>query len=183
MGETQATTWAAVVRTKKPALFGIHDQINSSRIARGKRNADPPESLRWQSLPAHMFPVVASIPGAIEPAARSVRGSVDAPGWPSRLPQRCVNHFRIAGLESKIDRPAAFVVKQNLLPALSSIFRTENASLRVRPVSVTQRRHENLVRVTSVHEDSPDLPRILQPDVLPRLAAVGGLVHSIPVRD
>src|SRR5229473_1386697 len=139
--------------------------------------------IRWQSLPAHMFPMVASISRAIESAARAVRRSVDAPWRPSRLPQRCVNHFRIAGLESKIDRAGVFVVKQNLLPALSSIFRTENAPLRVRPVSVTQRRHENLVRVPRVHNDPPDLPRILQPDVFPRLAAVGGLVHPIPVRN
>src|SRR6267154_1803263 len=176
-------TLPAVVRTKKPAFLGIQDQINSPRVARRKRDADPSESLRWQSLPAYMFPMVAPITRAIQPAARAVRRSVDAPRRPSRLPQRCVNHFRIAGLESKIDRARVFVLKQNLLPALSSIFRTENAALRVRPISMPHRRHENFVRVTRVHEDSPDLPRILQPHVFPRLAAVSGLVHPIPVRD
>src|SRR5216683_5832906 len=65
-------TLPAVVRTKKTAFLGIHDQINSPRVTRRKRDADPPESLRRQSLPAHMFPMVASITGAIEPAARTI---------------------------------------------------------------------------------------------------------------
>ena len=104
-------TLPTVVRTIEPALLGIHDQINPPRIARRKCDADPSESLRWQSLPAHMFPMIASITRAIEPAARSVRRSVDAPRRPPRLPQRGVNYFWIAGLESKIDPARVFVVK------------------------------------------------------------------------
>src|SRR5260370_8262316 len=123
--------------------------------------------------------MIAGIIRPIQPAARSVRWCVDTPRWPSRLPQRCVNHFRIAGLESKIDRAGVFVVKQNLLPALSSIFRTEYAALCVRPVSVTQRRHENLVRVPLAHDDSPDFPRILQPHLFPPLPALARLSPPI----
>src|SRR5260370_17432722 len=160
--------------------MGIHNEINASGIAGRKSEADPSESIRRKSLPARMFPMIASIRRAVEPAARAVRRSVDAPRRPSRLPQRCVNHFWIAGLESKVDRPGVFVLKQNLLPALSSIFRTENPSLLVRPVSVTQRRHENLVRVPRVPDDPPHLPRILHPPRLPRLPPSPGLVHPIP---
>src|SRR5712664_2848060 len=125
--------------------------------------------------------MIAPVIGAIEAAARPVRRRVNAPRWPAGLPQRGKNRLRIPRFESQIDRSGVFVVKENFLPALSTIFRTKETSLLVRPVRMTQRRGENPVRVARVHKDPPDLPRILQPDVRPRLAAVRGLVHPIPV--
>src|SRR6266849_9834337 len=105
--------------------------------------------------------MIASITRAIKPAARSVGRGVDAPRRPSRLPQRDKNRFRISRFECQIDRAGVFVVKENFLPALSTIFRTEDAALLVRPVSMTQRRHKNLIRIARVHDDPPNLPRVL----------------------
>src|SRR6266852_3687224 len=135
-------------------------------------SCDFKKTLRWQSLSGHVIPMVASINRAIKPAARPVRRRVDAPRWPSRLPQRGKNRFRIPRLERDVDPAGVFVVKQNFLPALSPVFRTKHTALQVRPVSMTQRRDENPVRIPRVHDDPSDLPRILQPDVRPRLAPV-----------
>src|SRR5260370_37611590 len=123
-----------------------------------------------------MFPMITPVISAIKPAARPVRRRVNAPRWPAGLPQRGKNCIWIPRFERHIDRARVFVVKQNFLPALSAIFRTKNSALRVRTVRMTQRRGENPVWVARVHEDPPDLPRILQPDVHPRFAAVRGLV-------
>src|SRR5713226_8407308 len=62
-------TLPAVVRSIEPALLGIHDQINPPRIARRKSDADPSETLRWFCLPAHIFPMNASIARARKTAA------------------------------------------------------------------------------------------------------------------
>src|ERR1700682_3615643 len=40
-------TLPAVVRTKEPALLGVHDQINPPRITRRKSDSDPSETFRW----------------------------------------------------------------------------------------------------------------------------------------
>src|SRR5713226_5640687 len=165
-------TLPAVVRTKQPALLGVHDQINPPRIARRKSNSDSPKTLRWQSLSGHVIPMVASINRAIKPAARPVRRRVDAPRWPSRLPQRGKNGFWISRLECQIDRACILIVKKNLLPALSPIFRKKHPALLVRLISVTKRGHKNSISVPQLHKDPPNLPRILQPDVRPGLAAV-----------
>ena len=125
--------------------------------------------------------MIAPVNRAIQPAARSIRRRVDAPRRPSRLPQRCVNRSWISRFERQINRARVFVMKQNFLPTLSAIFRAEHPSLLVRPVRMPQRGDENLVYVSRVNDDSPNLPRVLQPDVHPRFAAVRGLVHSIPV--
>src|SRR5260370_8912419 len=61
-------TLPAVVRTQQPALLGVHDQITPPRIARRKSNSDSPTSLRCQSLPGHLTPIVASTNPAIKPA-------------------------------------------------------------------------------------------------------------------
>ena len=125
--------------------------------------------------------MIAPVNRAIQPAARSIRRRVDAPRRPPCLPQRCVNRSWIPRFERQINRARVFVMKQNFLPTLSAIFRAEHPSLLVRPVRMPQRGDENLVYVPRVHDDSPNLPRVLQPDVHPRFAAVRGLVHSIPV--
>ena len=104
-------TLPAVVRTKEPALLGVRDQINPPWIARRKSDADPAEAFRWQPLPGHVFPVIATVAGAIKATARSVRRRVSAPRWPARLPQCRVNRSRISWLERQIDRSRVFIVK------------------------------------------------------------------------
>src|SRR5207253_2403395 len=176
-------TLPTVVRTIEPALLGVHDQINPPRIAWRKSNPDPSETFRWQSLSGQMFPMVAPVSGAIQAAARSAGRGVNTPRRPAGLPQSGKNRFRISRFERQIDCSCVIVVKENFLPALSAVLRTEDASLLVRPVGMTKRSDENSVRVPRVHEDPPDLPRIIQPDMRPVLAAVRGLVHSIPARN
>ena len=125
--------------------------------------------------------MIAPVNRAIQPAARSIRRRVDAPRRPPCLPQRCINRSWISWFERQINRARVFVMKQNFLPVLSAIFRAVHAAFLVRPVRMPQRGDENLVYVSRVNDDSPNLPRVLQPDVHPRFAAVRGLVHSIPV--
>src|SRR5437016_14411548 len=139
-----------VIRTKQPTFLCVHDQINSPRIARRKRYANSSQSFRRQSLPVHAFPMIAPVNRAIQPAARSIRGRVDAPRRPSRLPQRCVNRSWIPRFERQINRARVFVMKQNFLPTLSAIFRAEHPSLLVRTVRMPQRGDDNLVYVSRV---------------------------------
>ena len=149
---------SAVIRPVQPALLGIHDQVNPFRIARRKRDSDSPEAFRRQALSRHRLPVVSAVIRTIQPAAGPTRRRVDAPRRPSCLPQRSVNRSRISRLERQINRSRVLVVEQNLLPLLSSVFRTKNAALLVRSVRVSQRRHKNPVRVARIHQNSSNLP-------------------------
>ncbi len=72
-------------------------------------------------------------------------------------------------------------MKQNPLPFLPAILRIKNAALRIRPVRMSQRRDKNFFRVFRINQNPRNLPRILQPNVRPRLPAVRGPVHPIPV--
>src|SRR6267154_245675 len=119
-----------------------------------------------------MSPMIAAIRRAIQPAARSIRRWVNAPRRPSRLPKRSKNRLRIPRLEGQINPARVFIMKQYFLPAFSAVFRTENAPFRIWPVRMPQGRHKNFVGIARIYEDSSDLPRILQPDMLPRLAGV-----------
>src|SRR5438093_13734960 len=116
--------------------------------------------------------MIALVDRDIQPAAQSIRRWIHAPRRPSRLPQRCVNRARISWLERQINLARVLVMKQNFLPTLSAIFRAEHASLLVRPVRMPQRGDENLVYASPLHDDSRNLPRIFEPNVRSRYAAV-----------
>src|SRR5260370_22245151 len=132
-------------------------------------------------MSAYLLPMIAAVIRPIKPTGRSVRRRVNAPRRPACLPKRCKNRLRSRRFERHIDCCGVFIAKEDFLPALPSIYRTEDAALLVRPVGMTQCSDENFVCIPRVHYDSPDLSRILQPDVRPCLAAVRGLVHPIPV--
>jgi len=82
--------------------------------------------------------------------------------------------FGFPGSNARSIAPVFFIVKENFLPALSSIFRTEDASLLVRPVSMTQRGDEKLclsfcgstrIRPICRESSSPMRVHVLPPSV------------------
>src|SRR5581483_3626093 len=59
----------------------------------------------------------------------------------------------------------------------------EEAALLVGPVEATQGADVNNIGIFGMDSDAADLERLLEPHVLPSLAAVGGLVNSISIGD
>src|SRR6185369_1983806 len=72
---------------------------------------------------------------------------------------------------------------QHLLPGLAAVGRLVEAAVAPRAPQRPLRRHVDDVRVARVHDDLADVLARLEPDVLPRGAAVVGPVDAVAVGD
>src|SRR5215211_6359707 len=72
---------------------------------------------------------------------------------------------------------------EHLLPTLAAIGRAEDAALGVRPPDVPERRDVDEVGVLRVDADAGDVAGVGEAAVRPGLAAIGGLVDTVAVRD
>src|SRR5215469_11519520 len=86
-------------------------------------------------------------------------------------------------IESYIDSAGILVFIKNLLPGLAAIERAEDAPLRVGSIGMAECRDKRDIRIRWIDDDFANGSRIVQTDVLPRLAAVERLVHAVAVRD
>src|SRR5579859_4374171 len=123
--------------------------------------------------------MVSAVSRTIQPAARAARRGINAPGRSARLPQRGKYGCRIPRLECEVNRAGVLIMEQHFLPVSASIFRTKDAALLVRSISVTQCGHEDAVCVMRIHQDPSDLARIAQSNLLPGFSRLRGLVHPI----
>ena len=89
--------------------------------------------------------------------------------------------MRVRGVERQVDCSRFVVLIEHPFPCFPAIQRAEDSALRVRPEFVPQRRNQHHVRVFRVHDQPPDLPRIFQSHVRPRLPRVRGFVHAVAV--
>ena len=99
-----------------------------------------------------------------------------------RLPEPGVQHVGIGRVHGQVGRPGGVVAEEHLRPRLAAVLRAEDPALGVRPPHVPLRGHVHEVRIGRMHAHLRDLPRVVEPDVRPRLAAVGGLPHAVAVR-
>jgi hypothetical protein len=104
------------------------------------------------------------------------------PGLAARLPERGVEHVWIRRVHHELDRARRVISKEDFLPGLAAVGGLEHAAFGIRRPDVAERGHVRHVRVARIEHDARDLLRLLEPDVLPRLAGVGGLPHSVAVR-
>ena len=79
--------------------------------------------------------------------------------------------------------PVLLVHEVDAVPRLAAVDRLVEAAVGVRPVQPAEDADVSDVRVLRVDRDRADLVRILEADVLPRLAAVDGLVHAVAEGD
>src|SRR5206468_6033974 len=59
----------------------------------------------------------------------------------------------------------------------------EHATLRVRPIRMTKRRHQYDVGIVRIDEDLGDLLRVGEADGAPALASIGGAEHADALRN
>ena len=78
--------------------------------------------------------------------------------------------------------PVSVVDLQHLLPGRAAVGRLVDAALAAGPEERAGRRDEHDVVVDRIDDDAVDVPRLAQPHVAPRLAAVGRLVDAVAPR-
>src|SRR5262249_21968385 len=97
--------------------------------------------------------------------------------------RRRVEQLRVLRVHRQIDEAGILVDELHLRPGLAAVGGLVDAALLVRRPEVAQRRDVHDVGVLRVDDDAADVARLLETDVLPGLAAVGGLVHAVAPRD
>jgi hypothetical protein len=85
-------------------------------------------------------------------------------------------------MNDDIDCADVFIA-EHFVPRLSAICAAVNAALLVRCVEMSDRCNEQHVRISRIDSDLSNVLRVVEADVLPRLAGIDGLVHAIPVTD
>ena len=94
------------------------------------------------------------------------------------LPQGRIDDVRIGGIDADVVAARVFVFGENLLERAAAIGRSENPSLRIRPVGMSERGDEKPIGVARVDVDHRDHLRVAKAEVRPRLAGVGRLVNG-----
>src|SRR5207237_1059773 len=89
----------------------------------------------------------------------------------------------IVRVHAEVDCASVLTAGQDVLPALATITRAEDAALLIRTVRMAQRSHVDEVGVIRVDADLTNVSRIGESEVAPRLATVRRSVHTIAVRD
>ena len=118
--------------------------------------------------------------GVVQPAAGTAAGQV--PWFSTHLPHGSEHPIGVAHVERNIDGSGVAVDAEHPLPPSAAICRAEDAAFVVCAERVAERRDEDNVGIRGVDQYLADMPRIGQSDVLPRLARVNRLVHTIAVR-
>src|SRR5579871_2529131 len=173
-------TFAGVVGAVQAAeLGGIDQGVNAARVVGGNADADAAELLfRRGQAAGELVPGGAAVGGLEQAAARALPGAVLPRALPRR-PEHGVDRFRGGRVEGQGDGAGVLVLVQHLLPGRAAVGRAEDAALGVGAVGVAEDGDEEAVGVARVHDHRRDLLAVAQPQVLPGLAAVGGLVNAV----
>ena len=94
-----------------------------------------------------------------------------------------VNRARVLRVEGEVNRADVVAFVEDFLPVRSAVTRAIYTAVRIRAVGVSERCDENEFRIPRIDEDAADLPRVIEADVRPRLACVGGFVDAVAERD
>ncbi len=99
------------------------------------------------------------------------------------LYRRREHHLRIVECPGDLLRAGLVVDVQRLRPIPAAVRAAENTAHVHELVDVALCRDQHQVRILRIDEDRRDLLRFVEPQVLPRLAGVDGLVHPVPLID
>ena len=149
------------------------------RPARVGVEADPPDGVAGReagALDVQARERPAAVVGAPEPRARPALAEVPRPA--RARPRRGVDARRVGRVEEDVDGARVVVEAEHALPRPAAVVGPVDAALSVRRVQVADGGHERHVRVVAVDDHAPDVVRLVEPEVRPRLAAVGRLVDA-----
>ncbi len=172
---------AAVIGAEEAAVLRL-DNCPDAIAPRGAGDADLAEDARRQAGLARQFrPGIAAIgrlpdAGVLAAADQLVRVAL-------RLPDGGVEDARIIRVHRDVVRTRPVALAQHEVPRLAAILRAIDTALRVRPPGVAEGRDIDDVRVLRMDADFADMAGRGEAHIAPRLAAVGGLIDAIPMRD
>ena len=95
------------------------------------------------------------------------------------MPENCINDVGIRRIDAHVVAARVLVLVENLLERLSAVGGAEDSALCIRSVWMTKHGDEETVGIFGIDVDVRDHLAVTEPQVRPRFARVGGLVHPV----
>ncbi len=151
-------------------LLGVDRQPDAAQLLGGQPPVVPGRG--------ELGPALAPVGGA--PDAAAVAGPLHVAAAPAQpVPRGGEEDVRVLGVQLQVDEARGVVDGEHLLPAPAAVGRPVDAPLRVGAPEVAEGGHPRRLRVVGMDGDAADLGGLLEPDVLPAPAAVGGAVDAV----
>ena len=173
---------AGIVGHQQAAVLVLDQRVDAVGIRGRQRDADLADHPRRHARVARdLFPGLAAVGRLEEAAARTAARHLilDA----IRLPHRRVHHARVLAIDRDVDRAGLGVAEQHLLPGLAAVDRLEHAALVVVLAVAAEVGDEDDVGVGRMDADLRDRVGVVEADVRPGLAGVGGFVDAVAAHD
>src|SRR5262249_32982744 len=147
-------------------IAGRQGQPDSAQVFRGQAGFD-------------LVPRLAAICGAVNGAFRP---AVDQrPDVPPSLIRRSQEDVGIARVQGDIGDAGVFADVEDEVPGLAAVGRLVKAAVTSWAPKRSLGGDVDRVRIAGIDQDLPDVFRVFEADVFPRLAAVGGFVDAVAV--
>ena len=173
-----------------PALAGVGGDVQPTIVALrlafdqrvhllrvGRAHRDGHLAHLFRKAVGHLHPRLAGVGGLVETAPRPAAD--DLPGQAAVLPHGRVENARIGRIHGQLGRARPLVDEEHLLPGGAAVGGLEDAALGGGRVERALRGDPQHVGVLRVHDDARDVPRVVEPHLLPRLAGVGGAIDAV----
>jgi hypothetical protein len=173
---------AAIARAEDAAVLGLDVGVDVLRVARRDRDShNPHRALGQAGVPGQLGPGVAAV-GAL-PQAGAGAATLQTVGGAAHAPGAGVEDARVGRVHHQVDGAGVLVDEEHALPGLAAVLAAVDAALRVGAEEVAEHRGIDEVGVLGMDAHARDVARVLQADVLPGPAGIGGLPHAVAVRD
>ena len=128
-----------------------------------------------------LAPGCAAIRGFENASAVSVPGGI-FPGALPGFPQRCVDRFRMCGIDFDVVGAGVLVLVEHLFKSLAAVGGTENAALRVRTVGMAEHRDKKAIGIARIDGDLRNLLAFAEAEMRPGPACVVGFINAVADR-
>ena len=171
---------APVVGTVDAAVgLGLDDRPHAVGIRGGHGHAHLPHHPLGET-PTQLGPNVTPVGRLVDAALFRTRDQRPRLALPPPHPR--IQNARVGHVHSQIGRAGQVVERQDMLPGIAAVARTEDPPLGVLAERVTEGGHIDQVVVARMHLDTPDLPRLGKPDEGPGPPIVHRLPRAPPGR-
>src|SRR5690606_26877652 len=153
------------------------DGVDDAGVGGGHGHADAADVGVGGEAVGQLVPRLAAAGGAVD--ARAGAAVVVVVGAAAALPGGGVEGVRATRVQREVHDARGVVDEEGLRPRLAAVRRAVDAAVGVGGVELPLGRHPDDGGVRGVDEDAADGAGLLQPEVLPRLAAVGGAEYAL----
>ena len=173
---------AVVIGAEEACFFGLDGGPESARFGGGYGDAYAAHDAFGETgASGDILPGKSAVGRTVDAASGAAAGQ--CPGIALDLPEGGEHYPGVVGVEGKVCSAGGVVLVKDMVPGLPTVGGAEDAALGVGAPGVAQGGDVDQVGVLGVDTDPGDVPGVLQADIRPRAAGVGGAVDAVAVGD